>query len=260
MVFADVAKGFRPGGGNALYPTTGIFWGPAYAPLHFCCGWPPSYKPDDVWTYEAGEKAHLFDRRVTLDASIYYENWEHPQLLAYPGDWAFNINGEKAQIEGAEVRTKVILGGGFEFNATLGYTHDYVDPGLHWEILPAHVMPDVPLFNSDISLAYRRDLSNGDVLTAEADTGYVGSRYSLNFLLPYQSTGEYMKLAAYALTNLRVGLQSHNGWSAGLFVTNLFNKQAALENLFQETEPSAAFSRILTNQPRTVGLNLRYDL
>ena len=85
LLYGDVARGYRPGGGNALYPTTGIFWGPAYAPLHFCCGWPASYKPDDVWTYEIGEKAKFFNRRLILDASLYYENWQHPQLLAYPG-------------------------------------------------------------------------------------------------------------------------------------------------------------------------------
>jgi iron complex outermembrane receptor protein len=260
MVYADVAKGFRPGGGNALYPTTGIFWGPAYAPLHFCCGWPASYKPDDVWTYEAGEKASFFDRRLIVDASVYYEDWMHPQLLAYPGDWAFNVNGDKAEIVGSDVSIKAILAGGFELSAAVGYTHDDVNPGVHWEIQPAHVMPDVPLFNGNLSLTYHRNLANGDVFSAEIDNGYVGARYSLNFLLPYQSTGEYLKLASYDLTNMRIGLDSHNGWNVGLFVTNLFNKQASLENLFQETEPSAAFSRVLTNQPRTVGLNLRYEI
>jgi outer membrane receptor protein involved in Fe transport len=260
MVYADVARGSRLGGGNALYPTTGIFWGPAYAPLHYCCGWPASYRPDDVLTYEVGEKARFFDRRLIVDASAYYENWKHPQLLAYPGDWAFNINGDKAEIEGGDVSVKAILGGGFELSASLGYTHDNVDPGPHWEIQPTHVMPDVPLFNGNVSLTYHTDLPGGHVFSAQIDTGYVGARYSLNFLLPYQSTGEYVKLPSYDLTNLNIGLDSHSGWGVSLFVNNLFNKQAALENLFQETEPSAAFSRVLTNQPRTIGLNLRYDL
>jgi outer membrane receptor protein involved in Fe transport len=260
MVYADVSKGTRPGGGNAQYPTTGVFWGPAYAPFHFCCGWPTSYKQDDVVSYEFGEKARFFDRRLTVDASVYYENWEHPQLLAYPGDWAYNVNGDKADIKGGDLSVKAVLGGGFTLGATLGYTHEYVWPGDHWEIAPIHVMPDVPQFNGNVSLTYRKSLASGHVLTAEVDNGYVGSRYSLNFLYPYQSTGEYLKLPSYDLTNLRIGIQSPNGWGVNLFATNLFNKQASLENLFQETEPSAAFSRVLTNQPLTVGVNLTYAM
>ena len=260
MLYADTAKGFRPGGGNAYYPTTGVFWAPAYAPFHFCCGWPASYKPDDVLSYEVGEKARFLDRRLTVEASVYYEDWQHPQLLAYPGDWAFNINGNKAEIAGADVSIKAVLGGGFTLAASLGYTHDEVQPGPHWEIRPSNVMPDVPLFNGSLSLSYRKELAGGKVLTAELDNGYVGARYSLDFLQPYQSTGEYVKLASYDLTNLRLGMEFRSGWNASLFVTNLFDKHASLENLFQETEPSAAFSRVLTNQPLTVGLNLRYEM
>jgi hypothetical protein len=36
--------------------------------------------------------------------------------------------------------------------------------------------------------------------------------------------------------------------------------QAQLENLLQETLPSAAFNRVLTNQPLTGGLDVSYRL
>jgi hypothetical protein len=49
-----------------------------------------------VWSYEVGEKARLLDRRLTVNASIYYEDWRHVQLEAYPNDWALNINGNYA--------------------------------------------------------------------------------------------------------------------------------------------------------------------
>jgi len=45
-----------------------------------------------------------------------------------------------------------------------------------------------------------------------------------------------------------------------LFANNLLNKRAELESLFQENLPSAAFNRIVTNQPRTVGVDLTYSL
>lgn len=260
LVYANVARGARPGGGNAQYPTTGAFWSGAYAPFNYTNGWPSSYQPDSVWTYEVGEKARFFDHRLTLNASAYYENWRNPQLLAYPGDWAFNVNGSKATIVGADLDAKAVLGGGFVLGGALGYTHADVAPGDHWEITPAKVMPDVPLFNGNLSLTYHQPLSNGYSLTAEVDNAYVGARYSLSFVYPYQSTGHYAKLPSYDLTNLRVGIESSHGWGVSAFITNLTNKHAALENMFQETEPSAAFSRVMSNQPFTMGLNLTYKM
>jgi hypothetical protein len=38
----------------------------------------------------------MLDRRLTVNASIYYEDWRHIQLEAYPNDWALNINGNYA--------------------------------------------------------------------------------------------------------------------------------------------------------------------
>jgi len=260
MLYTNLARGSRPGGGNALYPTTGAFWSAAYAPFNYSNGWPSSYKPDSVRTLEMGGKARFFDRKLTLNASAYYEDWRHPQLMAYPGDWAFNISGDKAAIKGADVDMKAILGGGLVFSAAVGYTHETVSPGSHWEILPANIMPDVPLFNGNLSLTYSKPLSDGYTLTAEVDNAYVGARYSLSFLYPYQSTASYAKLPSYDLTNLRIGLESSHGWSVNAFVTNLTNRHAALENMFQETEPSAAFSRVMSNQPFTMGINLSYKM
>ncbi len=260
LVYGNVSRGARPGGGNALYPTTGPFWSAAYAPFNFTSGWPLTYRSDSIVTYEVGEKARFFDRRVSVDISAYYEDWKNPQLLAYPGDFAFNITGNKVSIEGAELSAKAILGGGFVFDIAGGYTHVDVKPGIHWEITPANVMPDVPLFNANASLTYQKNLSGGNTFVAGIDSGYVGSRYTLSFLYPYQSTGHYAKLPSYVLTNLHAGIESSQGWTVGVFVNNLTNKHASLENMFQETEPSAAFSRIMTNQPFTAGVNLSYKM
>ncbi len=260
MVYANASRGSRPGGGNALYPTTGAFWSAAYAPFNYSNGWPSTYKADNVWTYETGEKANFFDHRLTVDVSEYYEDWKNPQLLAYPGDWAFNVNGDKASIEGVDLNLKATLGGGFTLGLAGGYTHTHVSPGEHWEILPSNVIPDVPLFNGDVSLTYQKRLSDGYTLTGGIDSTYVGSRYSLSFLYPYQSTGHYSQLPAYTLTNMQVALESARGWGVSLFVHNVGNKHAQLEDMFQETEPSAAFGRTMTNQPLTAGINLTYSM
>ena len=163
MVYGTVASGFRPGGGNALYPTTGLVWGAAFAAMHYTSGkWPSTYGSDSVWSYEAGEKARLFDRRLTVNASVYYEDWNHIQLEAYPDDWALNINGKFADVEGAEVDILAILGAGFNLEVSGGYVHGISGRG-HRVITPIHTLPDVAPESGTATLSYSRPLS--DALT-----------------------------------------------------------------------------------------------
>ena len=259
MVYATAAKGSRPGGGNARYPTTGPYWSAVFAPYNFPGGqWPASYRPDSVWSYELGEKAKLFDRRLTVNASVYYEDWRNIQLEALPGDWALNINGNRARVYGGEIETRSVLGGGFELALSGSYTHAWVDPGLHWQLTPRNKLSDVAPVVGNAVLSYSRALNHVYSLKLQWENAYVGKRYSLAFPYGYSLNGTYIQLPAYDLTNMRVILQSSDGWDAALFVDNAFNKHAQLESLFQENLPSAAFNRIVTNQPRTIGVDLSY--
>jgi iron complex outermembrane recepter protein len=259
MVYSTVAKGFRPGGGNARYPTTGPYWSAVFAPYNFSAGkWPSTYQPDSVWSYEIGEKARFFDRRLTVNASVYYEDWKNIQLEALPGDWALNINGNRANIYGGEIETRAILGGGFELAISGGYTHAWVDPGPHWQIMPTHKLSDVAPVTANAILSYSRALFDKYTFTTRLENAYVSQRYSLAFPFGFSLNGEYIPLPAYDLTNIRAGIQSRDGWGVALFVNNAFNKHAQLESLFQEDLPSAAFNRVVGNQPLTAGVDLNY--
>jgi outer membrane receptor protein involved in Fe transport len=211
-----------------------------------------------VWSYEIGEKARFLDRRLTVNASVYYEDWRDIQLEALPGDWALNINGNRAEIYGGEIETRAILGGGFEAAISGSYTHAWVDPGVHWQITPTHTLSDVAPVTGNVVLNYSKNLTNVYTFKALLETAYVSHRYSLAFPYGYSLNGKFTRLPAYDLTNMRVVIESSAGWDAALFANNVFNKRAQLESLFQECLPSAAFNRIVTNQPRTVGVDLTY--
>lgn len=261
MAYATVSRGSRPGGGNAQYPTTGPYWSAVFAPYKFDGGkWPSSYKPDSVWSYEIGEKARFFDRRLTLNVSAYYMDWSDIQLEALPGDWPVNLNGNSATIFGGEIEAIANLGGGFQLGVAGGYTHAQVDAGPHWQITPANKLSDVAPLTGDVNLSYSRELTDKYTLTARLENSYVGPRYSLAFPFGFTLNGAYTPLPGYDLTNIRVGLQSDDGWGVAVFANNLFNKQAQLENMLQETLPSAAFNRVITNQPLTAGVDLNYSL
>jgi outer membrane receptor protein involved in Fe transport len=259
MFYATVASGFRPGGGNAIYPTTGIVWGAAFAEMNYTGDkFPSTYKPDSVWSYEIGEKARFFDRRLTVNASLYYEHWHDIQLEAYPDDWALNINGDFAQIYGAEVDVLAKLGAGFDLQVSGGYVNTYLNGGPHWDIVPVHVLPEVAPESGTAILNYTHQLNDDFTFTAKVENSYTGRRYSLAFPEPYTPYGAYVPMAGYDLTNLRAGVKFRDRWTATAFVDNVFNKHAQLESLYTENLASAAFNRIVTNQPFTAGVDLTF--
>jgi outer membrane receptor protein involved in Fe transport len=259
MAYATVSTGFRPGGGNAVYPTTGAAWGAAFQQQGYTSGkWPSTYAPDSVLSYELGEKSRFFDRRLTVNTSIYYEDWRHPQLEAYPNDWALNINGDYVSIYGADIDMLADLGAGFQFEVAAGYLYEYLDGGPHWVITPVHKMPEVSPESGTVALNYSKLLGASYTFTARLESSYTGPRYSIYFSDPYEFTGTYRQMPGYDLVNVRAGIKFHDKWSATAFVNNLTNKHAQLESMFTENEPQPSFTRIETNQPLTGGVDLTY--
>jgi iron complex outermembrane recepter protein len=259
MAYATVSTGFRPGGGNAAYPTTGSAWGAAFQQQNYTSGkWPSTYEPDRVLSYELGEKARMLDRRLTVNASIYYEDWRHVQLEAYPNDWALNINGNHVSIYGADIDVLADLGAGFQLEVAAGYLYEWLDGGPHWVIAPIHKMPEVAPESGTAALNYSKPLGGSYTFTARLENSYTGPRYSISFPNPYEFTGTYIQLPAYDLVNVRVGVKFRDTWSATLFVNNVTNKHARLESMFTENEPQPDFTRIVTNQPLTAGVDLTY--
>jgi iron complex outermembrane receptor protein len=259
MAYATVATGFRPGGGNTVYPTTGPAWGAAFQQQGYTSGkFPTKYEPDRVVSYELGEKSRMLDQRLTVNASIYFEDWRHIQLNAYPNDFALNINGNYAHIYGADVDVLWDLGAGFEFQFAAGYLYEYLDGGPHWVIQPIHTLPDVAPVSGTVALSYSKPLGSSYTFTARVENSYTGSRYSIFFSDPYEFVGTYRQLPGYGLINVRAGLKMGDKWSATAFVKNLTDKHAQLESMFTENLPQPSFTRIEANQPLTGGVDLTY--
>jgi iron complex outermembrane recepter protein len=263
MVYVTASKGYRPGGANQPLPTTGPLWAPGGVPLstspfNYPNGkWPESYEPDTLWSYELGEKARFFDRHLTVDASAYYEKWSNVQLLELPNDYLLNDNNGDAKIYGGELEARGLLGAGFQLGISGGYTHAILSPGIHYTITPANLVPDVPEFTANANLTYEHSLGDKYMLNARLETTYVDKRYDLTFP-PGFGTGELTPLSPYDLTNVRVGIRSEAGWGVAVFVNNVTNKQAQLENMTQLTLTNASFNRVVTSQPRTAGVDLTY--
>jgi iron complex outermembrane recepter protein len=260
MVYATAAKGFRPGGGNQPLPN----FGPPNAPANFhYTEWPKTYDSDSLWSYEVGEKARFLDRRLIVNASVYYEDWTQIQLEELPFGYPLFDNAGDAKIYGGELEINALLGGGFTLSASGAYTHAALEPGPHYTIVlenqtvgstPSDVVPDVPKYTANVGLDYLHALNGPLSLVAHADYTYTGQRYDLVAI----NQGQMWSLPGYGLANLRFGVKTVSAWNASLFVTNLANNHPSLENMTALNLANPDFNRVVTSQPRTVGLDFSF--
>src|SRR5262249_17752754 len=72
---------------------------------------PLQYGPDTVWSYEIGEKATFFDRKMIFNSSVYYIDWRDVQqpVALQCGEY-FNINATNAYVVGGEYELQAQLG------------------------------------------------------------------------------------------------------------------------------------------------------
>jgi iron complex outermembrane recepter protein len=257
MLYATAAKGFRPGGGTGPVPTSGPLSCEAqlmqeYGSSSFVPG-PVSFESDHVWSYELGEKLRTDDERVTINGAIYYESWigvQQVNALSSCG-YVYTANAGDAQVKGAELEIQAIVVPEVIVSANAGYSDaalvssSLLDAGFN----SGTPIQQVPKWTSSASIAWRHPLSNGLILTARADNTYVGSRTDETFSIN--------TLSAYDLANIRAGLEGER-WSATLFVNNVADKRALLNNITQDAVNLATYNRVAVSQPRTAGIDFNY--
>jgi outer membrane receptor protein involved in Fe transport len=260
LLYATVVKGFRPGGGNFPVPTSGPVGDGCEAALQANAGTtsfvsaPSTYGPDGVWSYELGEKATLFDSRVTINSAAYFENWSGlQQSVGLSCGFSYTGNLSDAHIYGAETEVNVLLAQGLLLAANAGYTHaTIVETAKGTGISPGSPVQDTPLWTSSASLAYRRNVGSDLAFTARIENNYVDGHIDV--------TSQVNHLPSYDLTNLRAGLEGSR-WKAILFASNVFNQRALLSDTSQQINLTIpTFNRISVSQPLTVGIDLSFHL
>ncbi len=113
MIYARVAKGFRPGGPNVLPPEP-----PPIPPSV-----PRLYHSDSVISYEAGVKAETADHRYSFDAAAFHIDWKKIQLFAVVNGFGVNVNGSSAKSDGIEFTATARPVPGLELSANGAYTN-----------------------------------------------------------------------------------------------------------------------------------------
>jgi hypothetical protein len=126
MVYATVAKGYRPGGSNSPAATAdpGCLQSAEQLGLKSV---PTTFSSDRLWSYEIGAKDSMFDHRLAVQASAYYIDWTNIQTeVSLPScENDYTANRGKAISQGFDLQVAAVLAEGLKVNANVGYTDAY---------------------------------------------------------------------------------------------------------------------------------------
>ena len=273
-VYSTVAKGSRPGGVNLPIPI------PTIQQLEnnsgaYNCNYPllyqqnpvgppptgayvskqPSYGPDQVWSYELGEKARFADRRITINADVYYIKWtDIQQVVSLTCGYPANINAGNARAYGPEIETSFRATDGLTFNVSYAHTKAQInDPNATAQaagFYPGIKIINVPDYTAIASLDYQQPINDDLNGSFHLSSSLVG---------PIQDQAYYREnLPSHNIVDLKTGVVAKQ-WGAYFFCTNLTNKLAALtidNTVFAWQQPT--ITRVSTNQPRTFGVDFTY--
>ncbi|HEX7853085.1 MAG TPA: TonB-dependent receptor [Sphingobium sp.] len=239
LIYAQAASGYRPGGVNQVLGLAEAL----------------PYKPDSLWTYEAGFKASYADGRVLLNVAAFRTDWKDMQVSLNSGTFAYLGNAGAARIQGFEAELGLEPIRGWTVNASLTaltakLTQDQIVSGAVVSTSTGRTgdrIPNIP--QGTVTLASQYDWAVGNGLTAvvRGDVNYVGESYS-DF---HQSTS-FFRLGDYFIANARIGVKSDK-WGAYLFASNLFDEVATT---YSGTVLGGRTQVVTTVPPRTIGINL----
>ena len=237
LVYANIAKGFRGGGFN-LTSTGGVD-----------SQVPPTYKPDNIWSYELGTKQQLFGNRAFLDASIYRSVWSDVQSYSFAPGNPVVIVSNSGHVEGwgADLSLSARPIKGLTLTGTFSWNNLAFDQATG-DKLPGDPVDGAVRRTFSASVDYRHALTNGATGFMRVDYQRAGPAQ-----LTLRNFGQIVQRPGRNLVNLRLGVDVGK-YEIALFANNLTDQSAP--NIIG---PFGVFAENLEQRPRTIGLSARAE-
>ena len=239
MFYVSAANGFKSGGFNdALGDANGIAFG-----------------PESLWNYEAGVKAELFERRLTVNAALYDMEWNDIQITTQnPATTFFNpiiLNAGKAHSRGIEIEANGRIGDRVRIGGNLSLQDAQYDEGRLPGGQPLRFIPFAPAYTADVNAEYSLPTPAGP-LSFQAEYQLRGRTYLTT------NNDPDGRVDAYGLLNLRVTLASDDGrWRLSLFGKNVTDK-TYVTRLFDLYDNTLNGQKLITlGDPLTYGIEYR---
>ncbi len=172
MVYASAARAVKTGGFNVVTATGRILPEERF------------YDPEHAWTYELGTKGTFLDRRLRLDADVFYVDWKNQIVRALGRTFAvLNVNAGKTTSKGVELEFTALPAEGWEVSGGLAYTDAKYDDFDFTTLLLVGFSPAetqlagtrlqfVSKWTANGALQYRRPIGSDLEWFARADIAY----------------------------------------------------------------------------------------
>lgn len=281
---AQVSRGFRLGGINDPLNT------PACTPQdRVTFGGRDAWKDETAWNTEVGFKSRVANGRGSINVSAFNMEIHELQLIVTAGSCSSRLvfNAPKARSRGVEVEItatpndhlEVSVSAGLN-NAKLRSTLTSTDTAGQVHVVSGiqtgNRLPSVPQVQVSAAATYGWSVAQGSRAFITGSYQYTGSRFTqiddhaAGFgTVPLNSFGANTiggpltrstftfnpELPGYSIVNLRVGLTREN-WELAVFANNLTDTRALLA--LDRERGTLARVGYLTNQPRTIGVTLRF--
>lgn len=244
-VYTSATEGFRLGGNTRPIPAS--LCASDFANLGITEA-PTSFKSDKLWSYELGNKSRLLGNRLSVNASVFYIQWDGLQQdIQLPGcGFDYETNVGKAKSYGAEFEIK----GKPTSNILLGLSGGYTKATLSSDVpsLKAHAgdpIQGVPKYNVSLTGQYSFNLPGDYYGFARAAAHWTGSSHGT-----LVATDPDYQRPAYSTVDASVGA-TYDRWELTLFVKNLTNSDKVIQR--PNVQSVSEGYRVA---PRTIGVSL----
>jgi outer membrane receptor protein involved in Fe transport len=244
-VYLRAASGYRPGGPNP----PAIDQNGQVVP-----GAPTSFQPDTLWSYEAGYKADLLDKRLGIEVAVFDIRWDKLQQPIPVGATTVTGNASKAEIKGLELASRYVLDSQWSLEGSLAWSDAKLKEDAP-ELGPAGSrLPNSARLAYSIGGRFGYSLA-GNPSYVSLSARHVGQR-NAGFEMTGSAVPNY-SLPAYTLVDAQWGMD-FGAWQVSAFVRNLTDKRALLGGDAALTAFGGPL-RATVAQPRTFGTTLTYN-
>lgn len=250
-IYATAAKGFRLGGPIAPPVPTGPNnpCSQDYIDLGIKGGANPSYGSDKLWSYEFGTKASMLERTLSVNAAIYYIDWQNiQQTIDLPiCGYQYTANVGNAESYGAELELhyKVPFVKGLTLGVTAGATKATITSSNNPQTAAVgEKVLNTPDWTATFSVGYDWPITDDYEGYIRGDYDWTGRSHG-----SYQQTNSNFSNPQYDVLNLSAGV-IYGPYDLSLYVKNATNDQT----IIQRPEIDSVVTGY-TVQPMTIGMH-----
>lgn len=211
LVYVTHSTGYRAGGPQQARLSTN----PA-SPNYLIAD---SFKPESMKNYEGGVKLQLFDRLLTMNGAVFYQDYSGYQYQGIDANAVRVSNNVNATIKGAEGEATLRLPSSTVVSANVGYVSAKVKGGFS----DGFRLADVPVWTYGFSVSQGVDLGPDQALDLVAAYSYRGN-FSTNVGAPGVNDEALGRVPGRGLLNLSATYTT-GPFSFALFGNNVLNER-----------------------------------